>query len=336
MFEIHSSLLKYVNSQIPIMRSKIEFQKSSMITPCYRLGVVMENLTIIRWIFAPIQAIMSLINTVAFSGILGMLGIYINLFPTFDSRDFYDFDLIWIPISFGALYIILNFSMFIKYIQFSMNLWNLAKKICSRLLKKAAIYQVIQIILSGLIILDSLGLGILLLFPNDPYSDYKIRSDQYGMSYYDPKYNIAGIIILGLIFLILFVCIKIIKILSMLSLDNWAQREKIRNSNDEYLHELSEGTNLMKLSVFLELVSNLFGYLLFNIGLLKAARGFKEFSCQSNENIALIARDKNPIEIQDNSSLQTRDKNPVQTRDNSSLQTRELIKYCPYCGETLN
>ncbi|QEE14203.1 hypothetical protein DSAG12_00013 [Promethearchaeum syntrophicum] len=242
------------------------------------LGMAMEKLAIIRWITVPFNAIISLFL------------ILIQIPNIIGSFDYFDISLIWIPIVFGILYIFVSFSTLLRFVQFTLNLWNLGKNQQNALIKRASIYQLIRIGLLGFVIGLSIFLGAIVLIPLYQYFSYR-PVYLYEMSYRAyPDFNVIAIAILSLLLLILIVVMKVFNILSIVSIDNWAERRKLEYISNESIHQLRSGTNLMKTAVFLELVNILFGSIFFNIGLFKAGQGFKKFSYRYP-----VERDKNDI-----------------------------------------
>jgi hypothetical protein len=127
---------------------------------------------------------------------------------------------------------------------------------------------------------------------------------------------------------------KIFNTLSTVLIDNWVNRQKIKDASNEIILQLSEGTNLMKMAVFLELVNMLFGSIFYNIGLAKASQGFKKYSYQwlnnSDETTSLITSPKIQIleDKQEPMKIPPQTRNPIQT----SIKNERYIKFCSFCG----
>jgi hypothetical protein len=303
------------------MSTRSKTKNSEISANMNNLGMVMEKLAIIRWINVPFQAIISLfIILLQIPNIIG-------------SFDYFDYELIWIPIVFGILYVFISFSTLLRFFQYLLNLWNLGKSLENSLIKKASIYQLIRIGLYGVNFILSVIIGILILIPLMQPRNYYFSI---GISYYvpPPNYNLIAIAILSLVILCLIVVMKIFNTLSTVLIDNWVNRQKIKDASNEIILQLSEGTNLMKMAVFLELVNMLFGSIFYNIGLAKASQGFKKYSYQwlnnSDETTSLITSPKIQIleDKQEPMKIPPQTRNPIQT----SIKNERYIKFCSFCG----
>jgi len=307
------------------MSIKSKNKSSEISMSMNNLGMAMEKLAIIRWINVPFQAIISLFI------------IIIQIPNIIEGFYYFNFELIWIPIVFGILYGFISFSTLLRFMQYLLNLWNLGKSLENPLIRKASIYQLIQIGFYGITIIFSIFLGSLVLVPI--YQFYYNRpivmiAENY-MYYPYPSFNEIVIAIVSLLILIFIVVMKVFNILSIVSIDNWAERQKFKNISDENIHHLSAGTKLMKTAVFLKIVNNLFGSIFYNIGLAKAGQGFKRYSYQividNNENISHLIPSP---EIQRIKKNQEPIINPSQFHNSiqDNIKNEKFIKFCSYCG----
>ena len=143
-----------------------------------------------------------------------------------------------------------------------------------------------------------------------------------------------AIAVLSLVILCSIVVMKIFNTLSTVLIDNWVNRQKIEKSSNEIIYQLSEGTNLMKIAVFLELVNILFGSIFYNIGLAKASQGFKKYSYQwmtnNDETTSLITAPKIQIieDKQEALKIPSQTHNSIQANRNNEKE----IKFCSFCG----
>ena len=105
------------------MSIKSENKNSEISMNMNNFGMAMEKLAIIRWINVPFQAIISL---------------FIILFqiPNINRRfDYFDYELIWIPLVFGILYVFVSLSTFLRFLQYLVNLWSLGKNLKNPLMR---------------------------------------------------------------------------------------------------------------------------------------------------------------------------------------------------------
>ena len=310
------------------MLIKSENKNSEISVNMNNLGMAMEKLAIIRWINVPFQAIISLfVIFLKFS----------YFFENFRYANYYLYEVFWIPLIFGILYVFVSFSTLLRFMQYLLNLWNLGKSLQNSLIKKASIYQLIRIGLYGFIIILSVFLGFLILIPYYQFFSYKpeIAHIPEYTRYPNPNFNFFIIIIVSLLILFFIVVMKVLNILSIVLIDNWADRLKLKNSSNEKILQLSSGTNLMKIALFLELVNNLFGSIFFNIGLAKASQGFKKYSYQF-----VIDSDENNPRLIPSPKIQTIKNYPelmkIPPQLHNSIQgdikNEIYVKFCSYCG----
>ncbi len=307
------------------MSIKSKNKSSEISMSMNNLGMAMEKLAIIRWINVPFQAIISLF-------------IIIIQIPNIIEGFYYlNFELIWIPIVFGILYVFISFSTLLRFMQYLMNLWNLGKNLENPLIRKASIYQLIQIGFYGITIVFSIFLGSLVLIPlyQFYYNRPVIMYSMYDRYYPYPDFNIIAIAIVSLLVLIFIVIMKVFNILSIVSIDNWAERQKLKHILNDNIHHLNAGTKLMKISVFLNLVNNLFGSIFYNIGLAKAGQGFKKYSYQfvmdNDENFAPLIPSPEIQTIKNNQEpmiIPSQFHNSIQ----DNIKNEKFIKFCSYCG----